>query len=259
VPRAFRRPKERWPEELSELTVDIIPALDLLDGKAVRLRQGRYDEVTVYDDNPPVLAAGWSGRVPRVHVVDLEGARAGYPVQRVLVRKVVAAFGAGVQVGGGVRSMAAVDGYFELGVERVVLGTAAIQDPELVRAAAEAYPDRIVVAVDARSGLIATAGWLEQSERRAIDVVKELAKLPLAAVLYTDIDRDGTEIGPNVDETRRLAAEGGVPVIASGGVGTLEHITALAQAGPNIVGAIVGRALHERRFSLERAVDAAKA
>ena len=141
--------------------MDVIPALDLLDGKAVRLRQGRYEDVTVYDDNPPVLAAGWSGRVRRVHVVDLEGARAGYPVQRVLVRRVVAAFGAGVQVGGGVRSMAAVDSYFELGVERVVLGTAAISDPELVKTAADAYPKRIVVALDARSGLVATAGWIE--------------------------------------------------------------------------------------------------
>ena len=239
--------------------MDVIPALDLLDGKAVRLRQGRYEDVTVYDDNPPVLAAGWSGRVRRVHVVDLEGARAGYPVQRVLVRRVVAAFGAGVQVGGGVRSMAAVDSYFELGVERVVLGTAAISDPELVKTAADAYPKRIVVALDARSGLVATAGWIEQSERRVLDIVKELAKLPLAAVLYTDIDRDGTEVGPNVEETRKLAAEGGIPVIASGGVGTLEHIASLAAAGSNIVGAIVGRALHERRFSLEQALAAAKA
>lgn len=238
--------------------MDVIPALDLLDGKAVRLRQGRYDEVTVYDDNPPVTAASWSGRVRRIHVVDLEGARKGYPVQRVLVRKVVAAFGAGVQVGGGVRSMAAVDGYFELGVERVVLGTAAIRDPALVQEAAEAYPHRIVVAVDARAGLVATAGWLEQSERRVTEIVAELAKLPLAAVLYTDIERDGTEVGPNVEETRKLAAEGGVPVIASGGVGTLEHISALAKADPNIVGAIVGRALHERRFSLEQALAAAK-
>jgi phosphoribosylformimino-5-aminoimidazole carboxamide ribotide isomerase len=177
----------------------------------------------------------------------------------VLVRRVVAAFGAGGQVGGGVRSMAAIDSYFELGVERVVLGTVAVSDPSLVQAAAEAYPERIVVALDARAGLVATAGWLEQSERRVLDIVKDLAKLPLAAVLYTDIDRDGTEVGPNVEETHKLASEGGIPVIASGGVGTLEHISALASAGPNIVGAIVGRALHERRFSLEQALAAAKA
>ena len=237
--------------------MEIIPALDLLDGKAVRLRQGRYDQVKVYDDQPNVVAAEWSGRVRRVHVVDLDGAKQGRPVQKVLVRSVVASFGAGVQVGGGVRSMAAVDQYFDLGVERVVLGTAAIRDPELVQAAAAAYPGRIIVAVDARDGNVATDGWLDQSEKRAIDLVREIAGLGLAAVLYTDIDRDGTEVGPNVDATATLASEGGVPVIASGGVGKLEHLTALAQSGPKVVGAIVGRALHEQRFTLEEAVTAA--
>jgi len=237
--------------------MEVIPALDLLDGKAVRLRQGRYDEVTVYDEQPHIVAAEWSGRVRRVHVVDLDGAKQGKPVQRVLVRKVVASFGAGVQVGGGVRSMAAVDQYFDLGVERVVLGTAAIRDPELVQTAAEAYPGRIIVAVDARNGNVATDGWIDQSERRAIDVVRDIAGLGLAAVLYTDIDRDGTEVGPNVEATANLASDGGVHVIASGGVGKLEHLLALAKAGPKVVGAIVGRALHERRFSLEEAITAA--
>lgn len=237
--------------------MEVIPALDLLDGKAVRLRQGRYDEVTVYDEHPNVLAAEWSGRVRRIHVVDLDGAKQGKPVQRVLVRKVVASFGAGVQVGGGVRSMAAVDQYFDLGVERVVLGTAAIRDPEMVREAAAAYPGRIIVAVDARNGNVATDGWLDQSEKRAIDLVSEIASLGLAAVLYTDIDRDGTEVGPNVDATATLAREGGVPVIASGGVGKLEHLAGLSKAGSGVVGAIVGRALHEKRFSLEEAILAA--
>jgi phosphoribosylformimino-5-aminoimidazole carboxamide ribotide isomerase len=237
--------------------LEVIPALDLLDGKAVRLRQGKYDQVTIYDDQPNVVAAEWSGRVRRVHVVDLDGAKQGKPVQKVLVRKVVASFGAGVQVGGGVRSMAAVDQYFDLGVDRLVLGTAAIRDPELVQAAAAAYPGRIIVAVDARNGNVATDGWLDQSEKRAIDLVREIAPLGLAAVLYTDIDRDGTEVGPNVDATATLARDGGVPVIASGGVGKLEHIQALAQAGSKIVGAIVGRALHEQRFTLEEAVAAA--
>lgn len=237
--------------------MEVIPALDLLDGKAVRLRQGRYDEVTVYDEQPHILAAEWSGRVRRVHVVDLDGAKQGRPVQRVLVRKVVASFGAGVQVGGGVRSMSAVDQYFDLGVERVVLGTAAIRDPELVQQAATAYPGRIIVALDARNGKVATDGWLDQSERRAIDVVREIASLGLAAVLYTDIDRDGTEVGPNVEATANLGNEGGVPVIASGGVGKLEHLEALSRSGPKVVGAIVGRAMHERRFTLEEAIAAA--
>lgn len=237
--------------------MEVIPAIDLLDQKAVRLRQGRYEDVTVYSDAPDELAKEWSGSVKRLHVVDLEGARAGRPVQRDLVRRVVAAFGDGVQVGGGVRSLEAVDEYFALGVARVVLGTAAIRDPKLVEAAAEKYPHRVIVAVDAHAGFVATNGWLETSERRAIDLVKDLSRLPIAAVLYTDIERDGTEVGPNVAETARLAEETGVAVIASGGVGTLEHLRTLSRAGAGIVGAIVGRAIHERRFSIAEAVAAA--
>lgn len=237
--------------------MEVIPAIDLLDQKAVRLRQGRYEDVTVYSDAPDALAREWAGSVKRLHVVDLEGARAGRPVQRDLVRRVVTAFGDGVQVGGGVRSLEAVDEYFALGVARVVLGTAAIRDPKLVEAAAEKYPRRVIVAVDAHAGFVATNGWLETSERRAVDLVKELARLPIAAVLYTDIERDGTEVGPNVAETARLAEETGVPVIASGGVGTLEHLTTLGRAGAGIVGAIVGRAIHEKRFTIPEAVAAA--
>jgi phosphoribosylformimino-5-aminoimidazole carboxamide ribotide isomerase len=239
--------------------MELIPAIDLLDGKAVRLRQGRYDEVTVYSDAPDELAREWSGKVSRLHVVDLEGARAGSPIQRELVRRISAAFGPGVQVGGGVRSFESVAAYFELGAERVVLGTAAIRDPELVRRAAEAYPGRVIGAVDARAGFVATDGWLEKSDRLAVDLVRELAALPIAAVLYTDIERDGTEVGPNVAETARLARETGVPVIASGGVGTLSHLETLGRAGPGIVGAIVGRALHEKRFSLAEGKRAAQA
>jgi phosphoribosylformimino-5-aminoimidazole carboxamide ribotide isomerase len=239
--------------------MELIPAIDLLGGKAVRLRQGSYDDVTVYDDDPARLAASWAGRVPRLHVVDLDGARDGRDAQRDLVRALVDGFGDGVQVGGGIRSLQAIDRYCELGVSRVVLGTAAIRDPELVERAAEAYPGRIVIAVDARGGFVATDGWRDISDRRAVEVVNEYSKLPLAAVLYTDIERDGMEVGPNISETTRLAQEGGLPVIASGGVGTLDHLVALAHTGARIVGAIVGRALHERRFSLEEAVLAARA
>jgi phosphoribosylformimino-5-aminoimidazole carboxamide ribotide isomerase len=237
--------------------MEVIPAIDLLNGQAVRLRQGRYDDVTVYSDAPDVLAREWRGQVPRLHLVDLEGARAGEPVQRDLVRKVVASFGPGVQVGGGVRTLSTVDAYFELGVERVVLGTAAIRNPELVEQAAKKYPGRVIVAVDARAGFVATDGWLEKSERSAVSLVQELSRLPIAAVLYTDIERDGTEVGPNVPETARLADQTGVCVIASGGVGTLAHLEALAAATRGIVGAIVGRALHEQRFSIAEAVAAA--
>ncbi len=238
---------------------EVIPAIDLLEGQAVRLLQGRYDQVTVYATDPVELARSWRGHVPRLHVVDLEGAKAGKAVQKDLVRRVVEAFGPGVQVGGGVRSLAAAESYLELGVDRVVVGTLAIREPETFEALVQAHPNRVVVALDAKGGRVATDGWLDVSERLAVDVAKELSALPVAAVLYTDIDKDGTERGPNFGETARLARDGGLPVIASGGVGTLEHIRQLSRsASDGVVGAIVGKALHEGRFSLGEAVAAAQ-
>lgn len=237
--------------------MEVIPAIDLLDGRVVRLRQGRYDEVTVYSDEPEAIAAQWRTKVHHVHVVDLEGARQGRPVQRDLIRRLVEASGGGLQAGGGIRSVEAAESYFALGVERVVLGTAAIVDPGVVHAIAERWPGRVVVAVDARGGKVATDGWLKTTSTDAVSLVKSLAEVPICAVLYTDIERDGTEVGPNVPETARLARDGGLPVIASGGVGTLEHLRALCAAGPGIIAAILGRALHERRFTLDEAVAAA--
>jgi phosphoribosylformimino-5-aminoimidazole carboxamide ribotide isomerase len=233
--------------------MDLIPAIDLLDGKAVRLRQGSYDEVTIYHDRPAELAREWRGRAPRLHVVDLEGARSGRAVQRELVAAIAAAFGPGVQAGGGIRSRQVAADYLALGVERVVLGTVAVSEPELVRELARAHPDRVIVAVDARQGMVFTDGWENAAQARAIDLVRALDGLPIAGVLYTDIERDGTEVGPNLAETSRLARSTQLPVIASGGVGTLDHLRALARAEGPISGAIVGRALHERRFSLEEA------
>jgi phosphoribosylformimino-5-aminoimidazole carboxamide ribotide isomerase len=240
--------------------MNVIPSIDLLDGKVVRLMKGNYDAVTVYSSEPAAVARAWRGLSPILHVVDLEGARHGRAVQTDAVRAIVGAFGPGVQVGGGVRSMQAVESYLELGVDRAVMGTAAIANPELVTQAAERFPGRVIVAVDARQGMVATAGWLEQSELPAIDVVRGFANLPLFAVLYTDIDRDGTEIGPNIEHTARLGEQGGVAVIASGGVGTLAHLEELARRAKtgHIVGAIVGRALHEKRFSLAEAIDAVR-
>jgi phosphoribosylformimino-5-aminoimidazole carboxamide ribotide isomerase len=234
----------------------IVPAIDLLGGKAVRLHQGNYDQVTVFDDSPPARARGWAGKVPRLHVVDLEGAKAGHAVQKDAVRAIVAAFGPGVQVGGGVRSREAFASYLELGVSRVVLGTAAVRDPELVRSLARAHPGTVIVAVDARDGKIATEGWTQNSEVSAIDVAREFSKEPIAGILYTDIARDGTRSGPNVEMTARLAREAGARVIASGGVGTVDHIRDLARH-PEIEAAIVGRALYDGSFTLEDAIAAA--
>jgi phosphoribosylformimino-5-aminoimidazole carboxamide ribotide isomerase len=241
--------------------MQIIPSIDLWQGQVVRLRQGRYDEVTVYGEDPAAVARGWRGAAERLHVVDLMGAQTGHAVQKELIMSIVEAFGPGVQVGGGVRSLETLHDYFALGVDRVVLGTAAVADPELIRSATAAYPGRVIVALDAKGGYVAARGWSEVSEERAIDLALRYRSDPLAELLYTDIDRDGTEVGPNVVATAALAKESGLAVLASGGVGTLEHVRQLSRASREVAGQIrgvvLGRALHERRFSLAEANDAA--
>lgn len=237
--------------------MELWPAIDLLGGKAVRLHQGRYDQVTVYADDPAALAASWRGRTRHLHVVDLEGARDGRAVQTDVVRAVLAAFGPGVQVGGGVRSRATLERWLELGAERVVVGTAAIREPAWVRAAALAHPGRVVAALDAKDGLVAIEGWTQVSSRTAVEVARELSDVPVAAILYTDVARDGTRVGPNVEATVRLAREGGLPVLASGGIGSLDDLRRVA-AHPEIAGAIVGRALYEGAFGLDDAVAVAE-
>jgi phosphoribosylformimino-5-aminoimidazole carboxamide ribotide isomerase len=237
--------------------MDVLPAIDLLGGQVVRLHQGRYDAVTIYERDPAAQARAFRGLVPRLHVVDLEGARAGRAVQRDEVRALVAEFGPGVQVGGGVRSLEAIESYFELGAERVVMGTAAIRDPELLERAAQLYPGRIVVALDAKDGRVATEGWEQLSERTAAAVAKEIERLPIAAILYTDIARDGTGHGPNVPATLAMARATALPILASGGVSSLADLRELARLEV-VAGAIVGRALYERVFTLEEAVAAAR-
>ncbi len=233
----------------------VIPAIDLLDGKAVRLHQGRYDAVTVYDADPPARARAWRGMVPWLHVVDLEGAREGRPVQREQVRAVVEAFGPGVEVGGGVRTRESFDAYLALGATRVVLGSAAVKDSALVRSLALEHPGVVVVAVDARDGFVAVDGWTQPTRVRAVDLVRSFADAPLGGVLYTDVARDGTRAGPNLEATAELAAETPVPVIASGGVGSLDDLRTLAARG--ISACIVGRALYDGTFTLAQALEAA--
>ena len=232
----------------------VIPAIDLLGGKAVRLHQGRYDAVTIYDDDPPARARAWRGKVPLLHVVDLEGAREGQAVQSDIVRAIVAAFGSGVEVGGGVRTRETFEAYRALGATRIVLGSAAVRDGALVRSLATQHPDVVVVAVDARDGFVAVDGWTQATRVRAADLVSSFADVPLAGVLYTDVSRDGTRTGPNIDATAELAGRTPVPVIASGGVGTLDHLRALSARG--IAACIVGRALYDGSFTLDEAIAA---
>ena len=234
----------------------VVPAIDLLGGKAVRLHQGDYAKVTVFDEDPAARARSWRGKAARLHVVDLEGARAGSAVQRDLVRAIAAAFAGPLQVGGGVRTREAFEAYVALGADRVVLGTAAVRDGDLVRALARAFPGRVVLAVDAKNGMVATDGWEQTSNVTAIDLARSFAGSPIAALLYTDVARDGTRIGPNVAATASLARESGFPVVASGGIGSLDDLRELA-THPGIESAIVGRAIYENAFTLDEAIAAA--
>jgi phosphoribosylformimino-5-aminoimidazole carboxamide ribotide isomerase len=234
----------------------VVPAIDLLGGKVVRLHRGSYDAVTVYDEDPVGRARRFrADGAERLHVVDLDGARAGRCVQSDVIRDIVAAFGASVQVGGGVRSREAFESYVACGAERIVLGTAAVRDTALVRALATEHPRRVIVAVDAKNGMVATDGWESVSEKRAVDVARAFADVPIFAVLYTDVARDGTREGPDFALTVTLARETGLSVIASGGIGSLDDLRALA-SHPGIDAAIVGRALYDGVFTLSDALAA---
>jgi phosphoribosylformimino-5-aminoimidazole carboxamide ribotide isomerase len=236
---------------------EIWPAIDLKGGQVVRLAEGDMDRATVYGADPAATAGRFLAEgAARLHVVDLDGAFAGESRNGDAVRAILAATVAEVQVGGGIRSRAQVDAWLSAGVARVVLGTAALTDPDLVRDAARAWPGRIVVAVDARDGHVATRGWAEVSTISAVDMARRFEDSGVAALLFTDIARDGLLAGPNVAATTALAAAVAIPVLASGGVAELPDIVAL-RAAPGIAGAVVGRALYEGRFTLADALAAA--
>ena len=240
--------------------MEVIPAIDLRGGQLVRLVQGDYARETVYERDPARAAARFAAaRAPRLHVVDLDGARDGGSANDPGIRAILAeACGMPVQVGGGVRSLARVDELLALGATRVVMGTAALENPELLRAAAQRHPGCIVLGLDARDGCVAVRGWRETSARRVEDVLDEFADLPLGAILHTDIARDGMLAGPSLDATAALARRTRISVIASGGVSSLADLIALARTGV-IGGAIVGRALYEGKIELGAALAAVAA
>jgi phosphoribosylformimino-5-aminoimidazole carboxamide ribotide isomerase len=237
---------------------ELIPAIDLLDGRCVRLAQGRYDAATVYGDDPAAVAERFATHpIPRLHVVDLDGARAGHPCNTDALRAIVARAGrVPVQVGGGIRTAEAVDALLADGVDRVILGTAALRDPELVRRAARTHPGRIVVGIDARRGRVAVEGWLQESEAAAADVARRFEDAGVAAIVFTEIERDGMGSGPDLDATAALAAAVSIPVIASGGVGSEEDVArAVRYAEKGVSGLIVGRALYTGAVDLGRALE----
>jgi phosphoribosylformimino-5-aminoimidazole carboxamide ribotide isomerase len=245
-------------KEIFMSSLEIIPAIDIKDGRCVRLYQGDYAQITVFDQDPVDVARKWARQgAQRLHVVDLDGAKAGRPVNAQIVYAIVRAVPIPVQLGGGLRDEGAVDAALNLGVERVILGTAAVRDPQLVARLVQHYGSRVVVGVDARDGMVAAQGWTETSHVRTEDLVRRMGALGVRSIIYTDIGRDGTLSGPDIEGVATLARAGGPEIIASGGVATLDDLTALAKTGA--AGVIVGKALYTGAFDLPEALEVVKA
>ena len=238
--------------------MEVIPAIDLLEGKCVRLYQGDYSQSQVFDENPVAVAQQWVDQgATRLHVVDLDGAKAGKPANLQAIEAIVQAVSVPIQVGGGLRDRTSVAQLLNLGVGRVILGTIAVKQPQLVADLCGEFPGKIVVGIDARNGKVATDGWLETSSVAATDLAHQMAQLGAAAIIYTDIHRDGTLSGPNLQALRELAESIAIPVIASGGVSSLTDLLSLLSLEPiGVNGVIVGRALYTGDVSLKEAIQA---
>lgn len=245
--------------------MEILPAIDLRGGKCVRLRQGDYAQESVFSDQPAEMAKRWEGEgATRLHLVDLDGAKAGKPVNVDALRAIVAAVKIPCELGGGLRDDASVNLILnDIGIDRAIIGTAALKQPEWFRRLAQKQPGRIALGLDARNGKVATAGWLDVSETSAMDLAKQFVGTPLAAVIYTNIANDGMMQGVDagtLSELEQFAAMG-LPVIASGGVTTLDDVrtlTQIAKRQPNLVGAIIGRAIYEGTIRVAEAVAVTK-
>ena len=242
--------------------MEIIPAIDLRGGQVVRLLRGEYDRETVYGTDAANVAREWqNGGAQLIHLVDLDGARDGEMKNAEAVRSITENVSIKTELGGGLRDMASITFLLEeLGVSRAILGSVLLEKPELAVEAAKKFPGRIVLGIDARNGMVATRGWREDSAVRATDLVKEFHGLDIAAVIYTDIARDGTLEGPNLEATAEMAEVSPFPLIASGGIGDLSHIQTLAKCAKSlrkgsITGVIVGKALYEKKFTLQEAIQ----
>ena len=234
----------------------LYPAIDLKDGQAVRLVHGEMSSATVFNDDPAAQAKAFvAAGCEWLHLVDLNGAFEGSPVNAAPVEAILKACPVPAQLGGGIRDRATIEQWLDKGLSRVILGTVAVENPELVREAARAYPDRIAVGIDARNGKVATKGWAEETDVIATELAKSFEDAGVAAIIYTDILRDGAMGGPNVDATSELARAVSIPVIASGGVSSLDDLVALKTTGV-IAGAISGRALYDGAIDLEQALEA---
>jgi phosphoribosylformimino-5-aminoimidazole carboxamide ribotide isomerase len=235
--------------------VELIPAIDLLDGRVVRLHQGRYDEVTAYDDDPVAMAKRFEEQgAKRLHVVDLEGARSGKPAHVPVIQGILRETNLQVQIGGGIRNQEVASHWMDSGAARIVLGTVVIKAPNVARAICKMYPGTVVMALDARDGKVAVEGWQEQSEQDVTELAKEVDGWNIGAILFTNIHRDGTREGPDVEATAGLQSHVTTTVIASGGIGALDHLRVLQAAG--VRAAVCGRALYSGAFTLSEAFAA---
>jgi phosphoribosylformimino-5-aminoimidazole carboxamide ribotide isomerase len=238
--------------------MEIIPAIDLLDGKCVRLYQGDYDRSQIYNENPVAVAREFADKgATRLHVVDLDGAKQGISVNLGTIEAIVKAIDIPVEVGGGLRDAESVKNLLDIGVKWAILGTIAVEQPQLVEQLTRSYPQQIIVGIDARNGKVATRGWLETSSVAATELAQRMAKLGAAAIIYTDIHRDGTLSGPNLDALRELATAIDIPIIASGGVSSLRDLLSLLSLEAlGVKGAIVGKAIYTGDVDLREAIQA---
>lgn len=235
----------------------LYPAIDLKDGHAVRLYKGEMDQATVFNDDPAAQAMEFvEAGCEWLHLVDLNGAFAGEPVNAAPVEAILKRTRVPAQLGGGIRDMATIERWLSRGLARVILGTVAVENPALVREAARAFPGQVAVGIDARNGRVATKGWAEETDVLATDLARSFEDAGVAAIIYTDINRDGAMQGPNIEETAALAHAVSIPVIASGGVSSLDDLIALKTCGASLNGAISGRALYDGAIDLKAALAA---
>lgn len=237
----------------------LYPAIDLKDGQAVRLLHGEMDKTTVFNDNPAAQAMEFvNAGCEWLHLVDLNGAFAGEPVNAAPVEEILKQTKVPAQLGGGIRDMATIERWIDKGLARVILGTVAVENPDLVREAAKEFPGKVAVGIDARNGKVATKGWAEETDVMVTDLAKSFEDAGVSAIIYTDILRDGAMKGPNVQATADLANAVSIPVIASGGVSSLEDLKALKSCGAELNGAISGRALYDGAIDLAEALNVLK-
>jgi len=237
----------------------LYPAIDLKDGHAVRLYKGEMEKATVFNENPAAQALEFvEAGCEWLHLVDLNGAFAGEPVNAAAVEAILGAVDVPAQLGGGIRDMATISTWIDKGLSRVILGTVAVENPDLVREAAREFPGKVAVGIDARNGRVATKGWAEETDVMVTDLAKSFEDAGVAAIIYTDINRDGAMQGPNVEATADLARAVSIPVIASGGVSSLDDLRALKDCGADLNGAISGRALYDGAIDLAEALSVLK-